>query len=255
MTRARALKQVIRERAAKTGERYTTARRHVLKLATSSTSAHELQSTSAHEHSSTSAPARAKARGDISEAKSLEKTGKGLTHWFAVLDRFGGTAKGHTALARHLYDDHGVPGWYCQGITGTYERARGARVSNQRCDGEFEVSVSKVIAAKVTDLVKAFTGKRQRAQWLDRIDPAIAKGLATALDSKASKGFVVRPDGLGRYRYKWDDTTVQLYLLPKPGGKASVVITNAKLAGSDAVEDRRKRWRAVLAALAAHLEA
>ena len=30
MTRARALKQVIRERAAKTGERYTTARRHVL---------------------------------------------------------------------------------------------------------------------------------------------------------------------------------------------------------------------------------
>ena len=31
MTRARALKQVIRARAAKTGERYTTARRHILK--------------------------------------------------------------------------------------------------------------------------------------------------------------------------------------------------------------------------------
>ena len=30
MTRARALKEVIRARAAKTGERYTTARRHVL---------------------------------------------------------------------------------------------------------------------------------------------------------------------------------------------------------------------------------
>ena len=30
MTRARTLKQVIRARAAKTGERYTTARRHVL---------------------------------------------------------------------------------------------------------------------------------------------------------------------------------------------------------------------------------
>ena len=32
MTRARALKQAIRARAAKTGERYTTARRHVLKV-------------------------------------------------------------------------------------------------------------------------------------------------------------------------------------------------------------------------------
>ena len=31
MTRARALKQVIRARAAKTGERYTTARRHILR--------------------------------------------------------------------------------------------------------------------------------------------------------------------------------------------------------------------------------
>ena len=30
MTRAKALKNVIRARAAKTGERYTTARRHVL---------------------------------------------------------------------------------------------------------------------------------------------------------------------------------------------------------------------------------
>ena len=32
MTRARALKQAIRTRAAKTGERYTTARRHLLKI-------------------------------------------------------------------------------------------------------------------------------------------------------------------------------------------------------------------------------
>ena len=92
-------------------------------------------------------------------------------------------------------------------------------------------------------------------QWLDAVDSAIAKGVATAVDNKKSKGFVVRPDGLGRYRYKWDDTTVQLYLAPKSGGKVSVVITNAKLAGSDAVEERRKRWRAVLAALAAQLEA
>ena len=99
MTRARALKQVIRARAAKTGERYTTARRHVLK---------DLQQRTAPRRlvlRSTTAPRAAAAgssKGSVSDAKSLEKTGHGLDHWFDVLDRFGAVEKGHTAAARHL---------------------------------------------------------------------------------------------------------------------------------------------------------
>ena len=71
-------------------------------------------------------PAVAPTRGSVTDEKAREKTGHGLDHWFAVLDRFGGVEKGHSASARHLYDDHGVPGWYAQGITVAYERARGA---------------------------------------------------------------------------------------------------------------------------------
>ncbi|HEX7779978.1 MAG TPA: hypothetical protein VF424_12085 [Vicinamibacterales bacterium] len=66
---------------------------------------------------------------------SRAKTGRGLDHWFEVLDRFGAVEKGHTAAARHLYDAHGVDGWYAQGITVAYERARGVRGVNQRRDG------------------------------------------------------------------------------------------------------------------------
>jgi uncharacterized protein YndB with AHSA1/START domain len=247
MTRARALKQVIRARAAKTGERYTTARRHILK---------DLQQrTPPRPAPAPRAAAAGTSKGSVSDAKSLEKTGHGLDHWFDVLDRFGAVEKGHTAAARHLYATHHVDGWYAQGITVAYERARGVRALNQRCDGEYEVSVSKVVAADAAEVIKAFTDARGRRRWVEGVDARLVSALSTALDSPASKGFVVRTDGQARYRYKWDGATVQFYLLPKPGGKVSVVVTNTKLANAATVEERRAQWRVALKAVAAFLAA
>ncbi len=246
MTRARALKQIIRARAARTGERYTTARRHVLKDL-------EQRTASSARPRSTTAPRTAVAgspKGVVSDARFLEKTGHGLDHWFDVLDRFGAVEKGHTAAARHLRQAHHVDGWYSQGITVAYERARGVRALNQRYDGVYQVSVSKVVAAETTDVIKAFTEMRRRRRWAEGVDARLVDALSAALDSPASKGFVVRADGLARYRYTWDGTTVQIYLLPKPGGKVSVVVVNTKLPGAAMVEERRKQWRIALRAVA-----
>ena len=110
MTRARALKAVIRARAAKTGERYTTARRHVLKDLVPRLDL--VASPGAKPSAAPNVPPpAATTKGGLSDAKSREKTGHGLDHWFDVLDRFAGVEKGHTVSARHLYDDHSVPGW------------------------------------------------------------------------------------------------------------------------------------------------
>ena len=246
MTRARALKQIIRARAAKTGERYTTARRHVLKGLQGG------KNGSPSSPASVPAPAprpSTKTRATFSEKKFLEKTGHGLDYWFDVLDRFGAVEKGHTAAARHLYDVHKVDGWYAQGITVSYERARGVRQANQRCDGAFEVSVSRTMAGDARAIVKALADPSVRKR-LSRSDPALFTTLWQALDAPKSNGVVIRPDGLGRFRYAWGDTTVQLYMTPKPGGKVSVVATNMKLAGAEAVEERRTIWRAALNELA-----
>lgn len=246
MTRARALKHAIRARAAKTGERYTTARRHVL---------NELQPIPAPavpRRPATVARAAASSKGVISDALALEKTGHGLDYWFGVLDRFAAIDKGHTATARHLFDAHRLPGWYAQGITLAYERARGVRTVNQRYDGEYEVSVSKVVAAGTMDVVQAFA-KARRRRWIGGVDADLAGALAAALDSPPAKGIIVRPDGLGRFRYKWDGTTVQFYLVPKPGGKVSIVVTHSHLAGTAAVEQRRQQWRTALGAIAVFL--
>ena len=104
--------------------------------------------------------------------------------------------------------------------------------------------------ATTADVVKALSTARGRKRWTADVDPALAKGLARAFDDPSSKGIIVRADGQGRFRYKWNDTTVQLNLLPKPGGKLTIVITNGKLADSAMVERRRALWRAALDAIA-----
>lgn len=253
MTRARALKHVIRARAAKTGERYTTARRHVLNAIAKRTASSALRVVPPP--IAAPAPPRAAAipatsKGSVSDAKAREKTGHGLDHWFAVLDRFAAIEKGHTAAARHLHEAHGIAGWYAQGITVAYERARGVRSLNQRCDGVYEVSASKVVAADTAAVIAALSDPRTRRQWAKGIDPDLVRALGAALNGKAAKRFVTRPDGQARFRYTWGDTTVQFYLLPKPGGKVSVVVTNMKLASPAQVEERRATWRAALAAVA-----
>jgi hypothetical protein len=257
MTRARALKQVIRARAAKTGERYTTARRHVLgeMRRNAPVNAVEITVIRPTSESPSAAPpvvTAAITRGTVSDAKVREKTGHGLDHWFDVLDRFGAVQKGHTAAARHLVDAHNVPGWHAQGITVAYERARGVRAVNQRCDGAFEVSVSKVLSADTGTVIKAIADTRRRRQWTSDVDPALVKALASALAAKSSKRFVVRPDGQARFRYKWDGTTVQFYLIPK-ASKVSLAVQHTKLPTADSVDERRAQWRSAFGALAAYV--
>jgi hypothetical protein len=256
MTRARALKQIIRTRAAKTGERYTTARRHVLKeLAQSkvpaAAGAREPAPRPAAPPAGQGRPAGASTKGSVSDATSRARTGHGLDHWFAVLDRFGGVEQGHTASARHLSEDHGVPGWHAQGITVAYERARGLRTLHQRMSGDFEMSVTKTVNGDTRAAVRAFTDRKRRARWLADAAPALADSLSAALDASSSKGFVIRDDGQGRFRYKWGSSTVQFNLLPKSNGRTSVVVTQMKLADAEALELRRAQWRGALAALAA----
>jgi hypothetical protein len=248
MTRARALKHTIRARAAKTGERYTTARRHILR------ELNEKAPVAPVAPVALVAPSKP-TKGAISDPSVLKKTGHDLAHWFGVLDRFGAVEKGHTAAARHLYETHGVDDWYAQGITVSYERERGVRGMNQRCDGAWEVSVSKTLTASTAQLVKAFSDARKRREWTSEADPKLAAALTKGLADKKSKGWVVRADGLARFRYRWDDTIVQLYATAKPGGKIALTVQHTKLADAGAVERHRGQWKTAFGLLADYFNA
>jgi hypothetical protein len=247
MTRARSLKKIIRTRAAKTGESYTTARRHV--LAARAASVASRTPTAKRPEPKPVAPApkvTTKAKGAISDDRIRELTGHGLEHWFAVLDAFGAQTKGHTAAADYLYSAHGIPGWHAQGVTVAYERARGLRAVNQRCDGNYQVTVSKVVPVTVRELVGVIADRRRRSQWLKEADPALVEALSTALDGPGGKPFTIKDDNNARFRYRQGGGVVELRLTGRPGRKTSIVADSSKLARASDVDARRTAWRIVL---------
>src|SRR5688572_18740818 len=193
MTEAKKLKQAIRARSAKTGESYTAARLQVLRTRRK----RMLPPTPA----TAPPPARAVAatRSGLSEKAVVARTGHGFDHWFAVLDAFGAAAKGHTAAARHLADDHGVPGWHSQGITVAYERARGLRAVNQAATG-FQVAVSKMVPVDLDTALAALRAPA-RGKWLAGADRGLRGALEAAL-AEGAKG-IVRGPKRSRVRFKW----------------------------------------------------
>ena len=122
---------------------------------------------------------------------------------------------------------------------------------NQRCDGAFEVSVSKVMAAKPAQIIKALKDSASaNATAGKRVDPELLKALAAAMKDNKSKGFVIRADGQARFRYKWNGTTVQFNMYPKGPAKTSFVVQHMNLEGADAVATNRAKWKAAFGAIA-----
>lgn len=245
MTQAKKLKRAIRARSRKTGESYTAARRHLVK---------DAPRAGTPKAAATPAPRPVKSpRGQVTDAVALGRTGHGLAHWFAVLDAFGAAAKGHTAAARHLYDDHGVPGWYSQGITVAYERERGLRAMNQTCTGMFEVSVSRTVPASVVEAAEAIGNAARRRVWLRGADRALAAALNAAFTGDKPRGVRIKNPKNANLRYRWDETAVEISILAKPNGGCSVVASSTKLRDGEQVEQRRTQWKPVLDALKAYL--
>jgi hypothetical protein len=241
MTEAKKLKQAIRARSAKTGESYTAARMQVLKAR----GKRQPQRTAP---AAVTPPRPAATMSGLSDKAVLAKTGHGFAHWFAVLDTFGVAAKGHTAAARHLALEHGVPGWHAQGITVAYERAHGLRAVNQASSG-FQVSVSRMVPADIDAALSALRGP-VRKKWLAGADPALRRALDAAL--AAGNTGVVRGTKRARARYKWDGTNVELVFEPRATG-TSVVAANTRLRDAAQVAERRLQWRVALDALKAYL--
>jgi hypothetical protein len=252
MTQAKKLKKAIRARARKTRESYSAARRQVL-LAKQKHTGRAAALKPAQQPKSSEATRRAASLGSVSDATSLKRTGHGLEHWFRVLDAFGAAQKGHTAAAEHLYRDHGIPGWYCQGITVAYERARGLRSVNQACTGTFQVSVSRVVSAPVSVVVGAVKEDAARAAWLADADRDLVAALRAGLHGPRASKFAVRDKGDARLRFKWGASTVEIRISPRPNGKASVVADTSGLPAAGLVEPRRESWRLALDGLRRHL--
>lgn len=81
----------------------------------------------------------------VSDTKLMAATGKARGEWHALLDAENAATWPHPAIAEWLHREHGVDGWWAQGITVGYEQARGLRLPGQQPDGSFVAGSSKTV--------------------------------------------------------------------------------------------------------------
>jgi hypothetical protein len=219
MTTDKARKRAVRSRMQKTGERYAAARRNVVR-----------------EPALPPLPPRVAEPG-MSDEAIAKGTGKGWDDWFRIIDAWDGTSHTHTEIARYINVEHGIDGWWAQGVTVGYERARGMRAMNQRPGEGFEVSVSKTVDMPPLEAWRAFVEPKRRAAWLD-LPLRMRTGTRTMGRS-------------ARFDVPSEGTRVNVLFDPKGDERCVVTVTHVKLTGPDDVAAHRSAWRERLGRLAA----
>ena len=236
MTQSKKLKQRVRARMQKTGESYSVARAHVV--------ARVDAKRTARTKAAADRAASSDAKGAVSEARLIEKTGHGFKRWFEVLDRFRARAKGHKAAAKHLVAEHDVSAWYAQAITVAWERARDIRVVGQTCEGSFQVSVTKALPVSADAAADALEDARFVAEWTADMDA----GWAAA----AREGFggpFNRAGTAPTLRFAGPEGAVDVRITPKTDERSSIAVQIRKLDSRERLEAVRAVWKPVLAAL------
>lgn len=252
MTQQKSLKKRVRARMAKTGERYTAARRNLVDVQPGSTRGGDAAST---DDATIDTPARADTHAELAAAAAsvvdspfrgghgasdqalVQRTGHDWAHWYRLLDEWGAANRKHPEIARWLRDAQGVDGWWSQELTVRYEMAIGRRVPGQRADG-FEVSISKTMRVPVERLREAVTEESERARWL----------VGDTLHSRRTASATTA-------RFDWTDgSRVVVAYTPKGEDRSLLSVAVQKLPDEAAMERARERWRSHLHDLGAYLE-
>jgi hypothetical protein len=166
------------------------------------------------------------------------KTGKVRAEWFKILDAAGAKKMKHMEIARHLYDEHKVSGWWSQMVANEYEQVHGLREAHQTCNGDFAAGVSRTLAVPLAKVYRVWADDKARRSWLngDRME------ITTATKNKS-------------IRAKWDDATrVSVMFYAKGAGKSQVVVDHMKLASAAEADRIKKFWSDALNAMLRSLE-
>ena len=217
MTTQQSFKRRVRARMEKTGESYTAARAQLLPKA----------------------EAEPEWEARISAEKVRDRTGRTWNEWFALLDEWGAAEREHHEIAAWLGAEHAVAGWWAQGITVEYEKARGLRPPGGDRDGTLNAGASKTVAVPVERLFDAFADLELREQWL----PGAPLRQRTAKPNRT-------------LRYDWGDgsTRVILGFQAKGDEKSTVAVSHERLPDAESAERMKAYWRERLSALKTLLE-
>jgi hypothetical protein len=176
-----------------------------------------------------------KSKAMMTDAAIKERTGKDWMAWFAALDKAGAAKLDHKAIVA-LAREMGSGRWHGQMVAVSYERARSIRAMNQKCDGEFSVSVTRVMDAPLSKLYAAAT--KDPAGWFP-------KGAFEETSRTKDK----------YWRGKWKEGRLEVGFYAKGAGRAQIALQSNKLPGEALVEKERAIWKKAIDRLQAMVEA
>lgn len=214
MAKQETFKRRVRDRMAKTGERYTAARRVLL------------------EQANGTRRRRWVADPGLGDDAVANATGKGWDDWVDIVESWKGHTDSHPAIAARLTEEYGLGGWWAQGVTVGYERIVGIRLPYQRADGTFTAGKSKTVAIEGAELRSMLLDDGAR----DELFP----GHHTELLSKPSAKAIRIAIGPG----------VALFgIEPADGDRAKVTVGHEKLPEYELVDEWKHYWTEWLDAL------
>jgi uncharacterized protein YndB with AHSA1/START domain len=225
MTANKDFKRLVRGRMQKTGESYTAARAQLINRPAPKPLAPSIAPVSAGVD-------YARLAG-MSDASVKKATGCPWERWVKALDRVGADEWPHARITEYVREKYKTPDWWTQMVSVGYERIKGLRVHGQRRDGRYNISKSKVFAAPLGALYRAFSDGRVRARWLTDAAPV----MRTATRNKS-------------VRMSWPDGTyVAVGFYARGKAKTQVQVQHEKLPDSATAARMKEFWTARLAAL------
>lgn len=219
MTEQESFKRRIRKRMAKTGERYSAARRSLIDKSDGTSGAPSSRTWVAEP--------------ELSDESIRAATGKGWNEWCDVIDAWPGHGDGHTAIAAYLQNGHGVDSWWSQSVTVGYERITGLRLRHQHPDGTFSAGKSRTISIDPAALREMLLSDSDRAD--------LFPGIPTELRSRPTAKVLRIGIGGG---------VAQIAMDPQKDARVKVTVQHEKLASPAEVEEWKQFWGAWLEALA-----
>lgn len=219
MTDQSGFKRRVRERMAKTGERYAAARRTLLQ--------------SASTDPRPSASRTWVSTPEVDDQTVRAATGRTWDEWCDIIDAWPDRERGHAAIARHLAATYGLNSWWSQGVTIGWERITGQRLVHQRTDGSFSAGVTRTIRIDLGLLRSMIVDDEERRH--------LFPSMPTTLRSRpTSKALRVGIDQNGSALFSFQE---------KPAGRVSINVSHDELTSPEDVQLWKDHWRAWLEAL------
>ncbi len=165
----------------------------------------------------------------MSDEKLEAATGKTRAEWHALLDAAGAREWKHPAIASWLSNEHGVDGWWSQGITVGFEQAIGRRLPGQTADGTFSVSVTKTVSGS-------------RDAVTESALPILVGRLGTPASLSPSSIYATA-------RWKTDGHSTVVAISEAKSGKTSISLTRSKILDGSTLAAAKAELRQTLEGL------